>query len=162
MNSTRRQELIGTLENAKAEVEALLTEAGETRLTTPGVTGPWSIKDLLAHMAAWEGRVVAWAEGIQEGRKPTPAPWPTGLDEDQENAIIFEGNRERSLQDVLEGWRQTHRKVIDAVRTMSEDELFVQKIEWLGDVPFADAIAGNSYEHQLEHADQIRAWLAAS
>jgi len=162
MNSTRRQELIATLEGAKAEIEALLSEAGEARLTTPGVTGPWSIKDLLAHMTAWEGRVVAWAEGIRQGTAPAPAPWPKGLDDDQVNAIIFERERERSLPEVLEDWRQTHRQLMEAVQAMSDDELFFQKAAWLGDAPFAEAIAGNSYEHQQEHAGQIRVWLDAS
>lgn len=159
MHSSRRQELIGMLESAKAEVEALLAEAGEARLTTPGVTGPWSIKDLLAHMTAWEERVVAWAEGIRQGREPLPAPWPKGLDDDQVNAIIFESSRGRALPEVLESWRQTHRKVIDAVGAMNEDDLFHTKVEWLGGVPFAEALPGNSYEHQQEHAGQIRLWL---
>jgi hypothetical protein len=161
MSNTGRQELIATLENTKAEVEALVAEAGDARLTASGVTGEWSIKDMLAHMTAWEERVVAWAEGIHQGRKPAPPPWSTDWNDDQVNALIYERDRGRSLPDVLEGWRRTHRKVVDAVRTMSEEELFHEKIEWLGDVPFAEALAGNSYEHQQEHAAQIRAWLAA-
>jgi len=157
---TEREELIATLESAKAEVEALLAEAGEARLTISGVTGEWSIKDLLAHLTFWEERVVAWAEGIRQGRVPTPSGLSKDQTEDQENATIYEANRDRSLPDVLEGWRRTHREVIEHIRSMSEEELFQRKIEWLGEVPFAGALAGNSYEHQQEHAAQIRGWLA--
>jgi hypothetical protein len=157
-----RQDLIAALESAKTEIEALLAEAGEARLTTHGVTGEWSIKDLLAHLTFWEGRVVAWAEGIRQGRVPTPLPWSKDWTEDQENAAIYESNRDRSLPDVLEGWRRTHREVIEHIRSMSEEELFQRKIEWLGETTFVQALAGNSYEHQQEHAAQIRAWLSSS
>jgi hypothetical protein len=158
---TKREELIATLENAKAEVETLLAEAGEARLTTSGVTGEWSIKDLLAHLTFWEGRVAAWAEGIRQGRVPTPSGFSKDQTEDQENAVIYEANRDRSLQDVLEGWRRTHREVIEHIHAMSEEELFQRKVEWLGERTFVQALPGNSYEHQQEHAAQIRSWLAA-
>jgi len=101
-------------------------------------------------------------EAIRQGTAPAPAPWPKGLDDDQVNAIIFERERERSLPEVLEDWRQTHRQLMEAVQAMSDDELFFQKAAWLGDAPFAESIAGNSYEHQQEHAGQIRVWLDAS
>jgi hypothetical protein len=161
MTSTQRQELLAVFENAQAEFEALLEQVGEARLTEPGVTGSWSIKDIIAHVTAWEERPVAWLEALQQGTSPEPAPWPKGLDDDQTNALIYEANRDRSLADVLARWRQVSRSIAQAIRTLSEDDLFNRQIEWLGGNSLAEALPGNSYEHLNDHAALIREWLAA-
>ena len=161
MSSTRCQALVTALESAATEFEALLKEVGEARLTEPGVNGEWSVKDIVAHVTAWEERVVAWAEALAQGARPQPAPWPGDWSEEQVNAAIFESNQARPLADVLARWRQVYHSVGAAVQSMSDDELFDRKIEWLGDASFAEAIPGNSYEHLREHAGTIRTWLNA-
>ena len=45
------------LDNIQAEynrLESLLAPLSEEQLTTPGVNGPWSIKDNIAHLTAWQ------------------------------------------------------------------------------------------------------------
>lgn len=160
MPTTRREELIAVIENAQLDIEGLIEQVGEARLAEPGVTGEWSVKDILAHMTAWEERIVAWAEALLQGTRPKPAPWSRDWSEEQVNAAIFESNRDRPLADVLRRWRQTHQGVIAGIGALSEDVLFHQKVEWLGGGSFADAVPGNSYEHYRTHASEIRKWLA--
>jgi hypothetical protein len=50
------------------------------------VTGDWSIKDIVAHLTAWEERLVAWLEAIAHGTSPELPPWPGNFDEDATNA----------------------------------------------------------------------------
>ena len=67
MGPTRREELVTLIENAQMEIEGLIELVGEAKLTEPGVTGEWSVKDILAHMTAWEERIAAWAEALNQG-----------------------------------------------------------------------------------------------
>jgi len=161
MNASRREGLVAIIESARMEMEGLIEQVGEANLAEPGVTGEWSVKDILAHLTTWEERIVAWAEALRQGIRPAPAPWPRDWSEEQINASIYESNRDRPLADVLERWRQVHKRVIAGIQALNEDELYQQKLDWLGDGPFADAVPGNSYEHYQTHADEIRQWLAA-
>lgn len=158
-DDSRKQEILDTLTSNWQEWENLLNQIGRERLTEPGVTGEWSVKDIAAHLAAWEERAALWTEGIRTNTKPPPAPWSRGLSEDEENASIYEMNRSRSLDDVLNGARTIRQRLMDGIRALSEDEVAVHKVEWLGDRTFADALSGNSYEHYRDHAALIETWL---
>ncbi len=161
MSTTDRIQLASALESARTAIEGLLDEAGEARLTEPGVVGEWSVKDILAHVTAWEERIMAWAEALHQGTRPIPAPWPSGLSEEQVNTTIYQNNQARPLAEVLERWRQTHQKITETVQSMNDEELFQRKIDWLNGASFAEAIPGNSFEHIDSHANDMRAWLLA-
>ena len=53
------------------EAEAVLARIPEDRMLEPGVTGEWSVRDLLAHIAGYERYVSALIFGELEGRTPT-------------------------------------------------------------------------------------------
>jgi hypothetical protein len=149
MTDNRREQLLNKLESAKADFEKLIQEIGEEGLS----------KDILAHVTAWEERPVAWAEALARGDRPTPPSWPTGLSEDQLNDYLYKSNRQRPLEEVLARWRSVHQAVLDAIARMSDEELFDRKVDWLGDAAYAEAIAGNSYEHLRTHEGDIRTVL---
>jgi hypothetical protein len=48
----RRAELLAELKSEQEAWERLLGEVGEDRMEEPGVAGAWSIKDIVAHLAA--------------------------------------------------------------------------------------------------------------
>lgn len=158
MSSEQRSELVHVLQSAQGDFESLLDELGTPRLTDPGVVGDWSVKDILAHIAAWEERILVWAAALEQGTKPQPA-WPQDWSEEQVNQAIYEKNRERTLQDVLDQWRRVYQDLMQVIDGMSDEELFTRKVSWLGGGSFAEAIPGNSYEHLRHHEGDIRAWL---
>ena len=159
MSSAKRKELIATLEGAQQDFENQISDLDRAKMIEPGVVGDWTVKDIMAHIASWEERVLAWAAALSVGVKPEPAPWAgDNLTEEQVNQRIFVRNRDRSLQDVLDHWRAVHQGVIQAVGRMDDEELFERKVAWLGDSAFAEAIPGNSYEHLRHHIEDIRLW----
>ena len=50
MNASRREGLVAIIESARMEMEGLIEQVGEANLAEPGVTGEWSVKDILAHL----------------------------------------------------------------------------------------------------------------
>ena len=52
------------------------------QMSEPGVSGDWSIKDLLGHIAYWEGRAIAVVE-----RRLTGEPDPPGSEQDFESLL---------------------------------------------------------------------------
>ena len=160
-NETSKSELIELLKTERARWEALLAEVGEARMEIAGVTGDWTVKDIVGHLTAWESRPVEWFRAARAGTAPEPPRWDNELDETQINAWIYESNRKRSLNDVLAESRDNFARLLEAVRAVSEEELTSRdKFVWLNGGSLREAIAGNTYEHYREHGDAIRAWLA--
>ncbi len=75
-----KNQLVNTLHVERAAWEALLKQVGDDRMTIVGVVGDWSIKDIVAHITAWEQRPVEWLAAARRGDKPTPAPWSPPFD----------------------------------------------------------------------------------
>jgi hypothetical protein len=161
MSTEQREQLVHTLESAQQDFQSLLDEMETEKLTEIGVVEGWSVKDVLAHIAAWEERVAVWAAALRQGTHPERPFWSANLTEDQENQAIFEKYQGLTLQEALERLQSVHQSVMQAIAEMSDEDLFERKVEWLGDVPFAEAIPGNTFEHFRHHERDIRAWLAA-
>ncbi len=49
---------INTLEQSRAEWEALLAQVDEERMLQPGAAGKWSVKDVIAHVTWGEREIV--------------------------------------------------------------------------------------------------------
>jgi len=63
-----KQELLDDLKVARAELLSAIEGLSEQETVCPGVVGEWSVKDTLAHIAAWdkETRAVIHAFVTQE------------------------------------------------------------------------------------------------
>ncbi len=156
-----KHQLINTLRVERTAWDALLKQVGEERMTIPGVVGDWTIKDIVAHITAWQRRPLEWLEAALRGDKPTPAPWPSSLaGDDPINAWIFDANRNRPLKEVLAESRQVHDQMMTGIESISEQDLNdPARFSWLKGNSLADSIPGNSYEHYQHHASDIHAWL---
>jgi hypothetical protein len=159
-----KNELIEALRAERARWEALLAEVGAERMTVPGATGKWSVKDVIAHLTAWEERPVAWLEAAQTGGQPTPPPWDSALSSyEQVNEWLFQSNRERSLSDVLTQSRQVFDRLIELIRAVPYEDITTPgRFEWLEGGTILERIPGDSYAHYQEHATWIRSWLRES
>lgn len=150
----------------RADLEALIAEAGPTRLDTPGAAGDWTVKDVIAHLTAWRWWSVARLEAAVSGSAPTP-PWPADLDEEREgdvdriNAHFHALDRDRPAAEVLRDSRATFDRLEAALLAVPEADLFMPgRYRWLGMYPAA-AIVTSSAEHlYVDHLPGLRAALA--
>lgn len=147
--------------------ENFLDEVGEDRMVQPGATEEWSFKDVVAHISAWRTRTLARLEAARHDRVPNFAQWPAGLDEGNEedlqqlNQWIYEENRDRPLDDILNESRQQFRQMSEVIRRLPEEKLFdPHRFEWMEGLPVAKVI-DFSFEHvHEEHEPLLRKWLA--
>ena len=130
-------------------------------MTKPGVAGHWSVKDMIAHLTAWEQRPVAWLIAIRRGELPEPAPWPPDLGEEKTNAWIYEVNKDKPLAQVIEESRRVHELLLKELESVTDDALNdAQRYRWLNGNSLDDSIPGDSSEHYQDHARMVREWLA--
>jgi hypothetical protein len=120
--------------------------------------GEWSVKDVLAHIAAWEKFVITNqflglppAEAL--GMEPEVI---ARHDEDEMNAILFERNRDRPLAEVQSDWFETHRWLMSEIARLTQEQL-AAPTRCIGPEarPLAEWIVFNTYDHYEDHRRAI-------
>jgi hypothetical protein len=159
-NHLTTAQLIEVMRTARSNWEALLAEAGEARLTEPGVEGNWSLKDIIAHITYFE----TWAaDNVMAFRTGAPRPQPeyTGLDVDEENARIYERLRAKPLAEVLQESQASFQRSLEAVQGLRDEDLYDPKFTRVPDADWTafDLIEGDTFEHYNDHIISVRAWL---
>jgi hypothetical protein len=158
MNKT---ELIAGLKEEYRDWQTLLDQIGPENMEQPGVTGHWSIKDIVAHLTGWRRRTVARLQAAGRGDPEPPPPWPSHLHTDDEiNAWIYEANHEKSVQEVLDESQRVFEQLLAAVEDLP-DRVFVDVQQylpwWEGNLLNSAAFFSHFHE---EHEPDMRAYLA--
>jgi len=151
--------------------ERLLNQLGFARqITISGVTGQWSVKDIIAHIMSYEQYTADRLAEIIHGEPYTPARTPAELDtflekfgypdfgsdlldDDGPNAWIVEKYKNISLDDIVAHEIQAFGAIVSGLDALSETQLDQHHL--------FENITSNTYEHYREHSRDIERWLAS-
>jgi hypothetical protein len=157
---TAKAQLLKDIRRERRRLEQNLSGLSAQDMSRPGVTGEWSVKDILAHLVAWERLLLEWYGAGLRGESPNTSP--VGMSRkamDALNQHIFEQNRERGLDDVLAEFHASFQEVLAVAETMPEEELFARgRFDWTGRWTLADYVAGNTCNHYAWANGQVRKW----
>jgi hypothetical protein len=145
-----RTTLLATIAAGRERLDAAVGDlAAGTMLDR--IDEAWTRKDVIAHLEAWERRVVENLETLRQGGEPDGS-----VETDELNDRFFAANRDRTLDDVLAGERDAYRAVLAAIDGTTDEELFdLHHFGWTEGDPFADWFRGNTDEHYDEHLEQL-------
>src|SRR5947209_18735718 len=96
-----KAELLDNIQVEYNRLEGLLLPLSEEQMTIPHVNGPWSIKDNIAHLAAWQGYLLNQLQGVLDGEEPTEV-MPRLSTEDEINDRCYQAHTDRPLAEVLD------------------------------------------------------------
>ena len=152
-----KTQFMKSLKETRAEWEALLTQIGETRMEQSGATGKWSVKDVIAHITWGEREMVpVMRSHVLAGSEL----WE--LSDYERNEIVYQRNRDRSLQEIMRAEQQAYAHLLEAVQTLNDEDLNDPRRyrhmpqDW---IPW-QLYAGNSFDHYQDHMASLREWLA--
>jgi hypothetical protein len=114
MDKTR---LLNEMHSGYAALEDVLASLDETRMTTPGVNGDWSIKDVLAHITAWHLHLLDRLQAA--ARNETPSLYGTLVDDEEVDSLneqFYLENKARALDEVMTDFRSSYLQVVEAVQ----------------------------------------------
>jgi hypothetical protein len=149
--------LLQKMQDSYSSFSAFLATLDHDQFTTPGVNGNWSIKDNLAHISAWQKRVLDFVQAVRDNRTP-PNPTP-GMSIDEINEHIYQANRTRSVEDVLSELNTISQQLIAGTQELSEEQLN-RPVAGRDDKPIWRGILGDTAEHYEEHGQIIKNWFA--
>jgi len=126
----------------------------------PGVAGAWSIKDIVAHLAAWRRRTVGRLEAVAHGQPEPAHEWPADLHEDDEiNAWFHARDRDKSVRETLAESRRVFAQLTSAIEKLPEDALDdPARFPWMeGTAVTGATLFGHFHD---EHEADMRAYLS--
>lgn len=159
--SITKTKILEMIRNERESLEALLGQLSEEQMTYPGLENNWSVKDVLAHIAHWERRMVGWIEESLRGEVPQrPAPGVPWDDLDGLNEQVYLSNLDKTLGEVLADFHSSYQQSLKVVEALTEEDLTdSQRFEWRRGDPMWHMIAANTCWHYQEHAEAINNWL---
>ena len=153
--------LIELIEIQRHRLDQALSHLEESQMSIPGVESDLSVKDILAHISAWERKMSQWLEESAAGKVPhRPAPGFTWDDLDTVNLQIYEENKEKPLNEVLSEYHDSYQESLKIVKAFPEDDLIdPNHFEWRVGDPLWHMVGGNTFWHYEEHESSIRKWI---
>jgi hypothetical protein len=146
---------------SRRALEAELAALSEEQMLLPGVVDDWTMKDVLAHISAWERMFMSWIESLMRDETPDRPEFFSQEWTDRVNASVYEENRDRPLADILRESQASHEAVLAFIERMTDAELFDQQhFPWAKGRAMAPWLRANADEHYDEHREQIIAWRA--
>lgn len=141
------------------DVAAKLQE--KDRFTTPD-EGGWSAKDNLAHLAEWMTALMGYHIDRRPPHEVFAVPEEVTRDWDFEviNPVLFERNRNRSTEDVLDELKRVYAELVAKLNaTPFEDLLKPRHAHDPEKRPVLMWVLGDTTEHFAEHRETIEKML---
>lgn len=162
-----KDQILSTIKEEYDSWQGLLASLSEEQITARELPDGHSIKDVMAHLMAWQQRSIERLQAALEDREPHFAGWPTDLapesheDLDKVNAWIHEKYRDHSWNQVYRAWRDGYLRFIELGKAISEEDLFSRdKCPWLVGYTIADVLVHSYLHHHEEHLEPLQARLA--
>jgi len=142
--------LIRRLEQAWSDFQAAYAGLSEREMLVRGVTGDWSVRDILAHVTWWEEEALKYLPVLLAGgRPPKYSVMYGGLD--AFNALMTEKRKDMTLNDVLREQKSTHERLIKLLEAAPEQE-------FERETKFRRRLRFDTYQHYPIHTAAILKW----
>ncbi len=167
MQMNMKDHILAALTEQQMRWAVLLGQLDEQAYTQPLAPSPWSIKDHLAHLWAWQLRTRARVESAVQNRPPQFPRWPSaadpdaGVDVEATNAWIYAAHRDLPWAAVHADWRSGYLGLVATAAILSERQMLdSDAFPWLGGHSLAAYLLA-TYDHHQEHFEQIESGLRA-
>jgi hypothetical protein len=146
---TTKEQLLELIENERKALEDFLSELMPEEWVWPGALGPWSVKDVIAHLLEWEQMFLGWYKAGLRGKMPEkPAPGFKWNQLPELNQKIYEKYCNQPLEDVQKKFRASYRQLLSTLKGLGEEELFqAGHFAWTGKHSLLAFILPNTSSH---------------
>ena len=159
-----KEELLDALDESRDSLLDLIEDLPDEAYLEPGVIGEWTLKDVLAHLVAWEAELVKFLWQVKQGSRPTSAQMNTPPDSEARQARNEKWrseNANRPLERIWDDLEAVRKQTQRRLEPFNDQDLSdPTRFPWAKGKPLWAWVAENSFEHENEHRAQIAAWLA--
>jgi hypothetical protein len=160
-----KEHILAALREQFESWQELLVSLSEEQINAPRFDFDWSIKDVMAHLWAWQQISIARMEAGALHQEPAYPEWMVSIGTDWEdnadrvNALTFENNHNKPWQEIYENWRGGFLRFLELGNEVSERNLLDgDRYPWLNGYSLAFILVA-SYDHHQEHLEKLTDWL---
>ena len=162
----RKRELLSEIQRERSALDQTLAVLTPRQMTKPGVTrGGWSVKDILAHLVAWQQLNLDWYAAGRRGETPVlPAPGYTLRELPRFNQMLYRRHHRRSLQAITAEYAAYHARVVALIESLPDADLItLRRFSWTGPSwTLSDYLRACTAAHYLWARTRIRRWARAA
>lgn len=146
----KKQQVLNKIEQTWAAFNDSYTGLSNEQMIAPGVTGDWSVRDILAHVCWWEQEALKHLPQILQGvQPPRYSVLYGGID--AFNAQMTEQKRRLKLSEVRYQLEKTHGRLIEYLQAVPEEH-------FASGTRFRRRLRLDTYSHYPLHTREIAAW----
>jgi hypothetical protein len=156
-----KNELVASLNSSRQRLIDAMNDLTDLELIETGSDGGWSVKDIIAHLAAWEAELVtALARDVAQN-KPPRLKGISDAEVEKLNGQWYTENKDRPLDRVREDFAGARKQLLRQVGGLNDKDLTdPKKYKWLDGKTLADYIADYANGHDDEHVAGLQNWRA--
>jgi len=156
--AARRRALLARLAIERAGLLEQLLGLDDETLTEALAVGDWTVKDVLAHIAAWDRWQHQAMGALVDGEAPDLS---AGEDYHAANDAFVSLWQDRCLAEVLAELQSAREDWVVWMASLPEDEFFQRRSYGGEDWSFYGGQIQVMWQHDAEHAEQIAVWSVA-
>lgn len=160
-----KEHILAALREQFENWKKLLSRISDEQLTTSAFDLDWSIKDVMAHLWAWQQISIARLEAGLQDRQPEFPRWITESVEhweeaaDKVNALTFGRYHNKPWPEIYDAWRSGFLHLLETGDQISERDLLDgSRFSWLNGYSLALILIA-SYDHHQEHFEKLTTWM---
>ena len=156
-----KSELMSAIQHEWDRLMDVVSELDETKMTAPD-EGGWSPKDNLAHLAEWMNLLMGYHLDRRPAHEVFGVSESVVQDWDMEiiNPILFDRNKDRSTEDVLDGLKRTYTELVEKLDDLTFEYLLMPRhAEDPEKRPVLLWVLGDTTSHFKEHRTTIEKML---
>ena len=157
-----KEETIEFLKEDHAKLELVLEALTDEMMISHRITGTWRIKDIIAHLSAWNIKLTEAIDVLLKDDKP----WfmDTAFSEAEFNKIEVVKRKSMSLKEIIDEWQQSFNDMINKIESLSGKEWeYKTQFEYQeGSAVTVESLFGYRYRghgHEGGHAEQIEEYF---
>lgn len=151
-----RGSLVDDLRAARDDLLERLSVVRPESMTTPGLIGDWSARELIAHLGYWAGHAAEVIHAVEEGRADEVGVGEPSVDE--VNETVARIARQTDLATVRKREAASVQALVERVQALDPSLLAVRLPDGAS---LEQGIREDGPIHYREHLDELRAALEA-
>jgi len=121
------EKTIQFFKNDHQKMEKVLSKLTKEQMINEKVQGNWTVKDIIAHISAWNWELINQTNLVISGKKP----WYTDTSEAEFNEKSVKIRKPWSFEKVLSEWRESFDALLIRMNELSQEEwTFELDEEW--------------------------------
>lgn len=146
------EQLIADLERERARLYASVAAISPASMTTPGLIGEWSAREMIAHLGYWAGHAAEAIHALEQGRGDEVGQGEPSVDE--VNETVARVARQADIGAVRKREAASFEALLERLREV-DATILTERLP--SGATLEEAVREDGPDHYREHAEELEA-----